>query len=390
MKIALVNKKFSLSGGGAERYAVDLANALIAQGHEVDCYGNILEDLDPAAGKIPLKMFQKPGWLRILSFARNFRIEIKQRYATYDIVYALTQAFPADLYFMGGGAHEHWLSLRYPQRWRNYLKRIITPVHAAQLWLENKIYQEENCMAIIANSCLVRDHAQKYGNVDPRRVFVVHNGIDRQRFNLTIAGKYREITREEFGLCEDDFVISYLSHNWARKGLLTIFGAMAEVKRRLGLDCRILIGGKGDAGAFRAQGVELGLDDESMIFVGTYSMPEKLYVASEVSILPTMYDPCAGVTVEAMACGVPAITTRDNGSHELIKHGKSGFVLNAYDAVSELAEYIILLQDKAIREKMGRVAAAEVRDRTFEQVVTETIAVMREVAAQKERVREDV
>ncbi len=385
MKIALVNKRFSLSGGGAERYAVDLANALMAQGHKVDCYGNTLEDLGPEAGLYPVRMYRKPGWLRILSFNRNFRKVISKHFAEYDIVYALTQAFPADLYFMGGGAHKHWLSLRFPNPLTNYLKRLVTPVNSAQLWLENKIYQEENCRAIIANSELVKRHAEKYGAVDPKRVFVVHNGIDDKRFNPEIAAKYRDSTRKEFGIGSEEFVISYLSHNWERKGLKTIFEAMALLRNKANISTRILIAGRGDAAAFRTLGLELGLEDSSMIFIGSYAMPEKLYVASEVSILPTMYDPCAGVTVEAMACGVPAITTPDNGSHELIRHGFTGYVLSSYAASEELSEYLFRLQDREKREEMGAAASRDVSYRNFQQVVAETVAVMQQVAADKKR-----
>ncbi len=385
MKIALVNKRFSLSGGGAERYAVDLANALMAQGHEVDCYGNTLEDLGTKAGLYKVRMYRKPGWLRILSFNRNFSKLISGRLAEYDIVYALTQAFPADLYFMGGGAHEHWLSLRFPDPYINFLKRLITPVNSAQLWLENKIYRQENCRAIIANSELVKCHAEKYGAVPPERVFVVHNGIDDKRFNSEVAGRYRESTRREFGISSDEFVISYLSHNWERKGLKTILEAMALLRNKANITTRILVGGRGDAPAFRALGLELGLEDSAMIFLGSYAMPERLYVASEVSILPTMYDPCAGVTVEAMACGIPAITTPENGSHELIRHGITGYVLSSYAASEELSEYLLELQDREKREAMGAAASRDVSYRNFKQVVAETVAVMRQVAAEKKR-----
>ena len=383
MKIALVNKKFSLSGGGAERYAVDLANALIAQGHDVDCYGNVLENLDPAINAYTVSMFRKPGWLRILSFESNFKRIIRDKKSKYDIVYALTQVFPADLYFMGGGAHKHWLAIRFPNPVLNFIKKIISPNHLAQLWLEDQIFKKENCTAILANSYLVKEHAKLYGEVSDERAFVVHNGIDNKRFNLTIAGDYRDSTREEFKIAEGDFVISYLSHNWRRKGLITIFKAMAILKSTHGINCKILVAGKGSIEEFRREGTELGLAEDSMIFVGSFPHPERLYVASEVSILPTMYDPCAGVTVEAMACGVPVITTPDNGSHELIKHGESGFVLSAYNASEELAGYLLALQDKELRSSFGEVAEKAVSYRSFEQVVDETIEVMKSVVLMK-------
>ena len=389
MKIALVNKKFSLSGGGAERYAVDLTNALLDHGHDVDCYGNTIEDVGEKAGKCYVPMFKKPGWLRILSFAKNFKTIIKDRADKYDIVYALTQAYPADLYFMGGGAHKHWLSLRFPNPVLNFIKRIVTPTHSAQLWLENQLYNQNNCTAILANSNLIREHSHLYGKVSAERVFVVHNGVDHIRFNPEVISKYRGVTRNEFGIGQNDFVISYLSHNWARKGLYTIFKAMSEIKKEHGTKCKIIIGGKGNIDDFTAKGIALGLNKKDMIFVGAYSMPERLYAASDVSILPTMYDPCAGVTVEAMACGVPVITTPENGSHELIKHGESGFVLSGYDAASELAGYLSTLQNKELRKEFGRRAEMDIRYRSFSQVVAESIDVMKEIVEIKKRAKNE-
>ena len=383
MRIALVNKKFTLKGGGAERYAVDFANALIDNGYEVDCYGNVIEDINPAASKYFIPMIKKPGFLKILSFNHNYQKIISQKYKQYDIIYALTQVFPADLYFMGGGAHEHWMNIRFPNRLLNYLKYLISPTHIAQLWIECQIFKEKNCHTILANSELIKNHAKIYGNVSPERVFVVYNGIDSTRFNPEVNNQYRTITREELNIATNDIAISYLSHNWSRKGLITIFEALADIKNKTQSNYKVLIAGKGNIEEYRKKGLNLGLNKEDMIFLGSHSTPEKIYAASDISILPTMYDPCAGVTVEAMACGVPTITTQENGSHELITHEKNGFILDQHDNFHTLSEYLLKLENPKIREKFGRNAAEAVKNRTFKQVVAESIEVMTTITKNK-------
>lgn len=379
MRIALVNKVFSLSGGGAERYAVDFANTLINQGYEVDCYGNKLEDLDPKINLFHVSMIRKPGFLKILSFNHYYQKTIARNKDKYDIIYALTQVYPADLYFMGGGAHKHWMNVRFPNPILNYLKYIISPTHIAQSWIESQIFKNENCKAILANSELIKNHAGIYGDVQPERVFVVYNGIDYERFNPDVKKTFRKLTRKKLQLNDDDIVISYLSHNWERKRLLTIFEAIATLKSITPIRYKVIIAGKGNIDEFRKKGLNLGLDETDMIFLGSHSTPEKVFAASDISVLPTMYDPCAGVTVESMACGLPTITTPSNGSHELITHGENGFVLQQHDNSDNLVEYLMILQNQQKREEFGLKAAEAVKDRTFHQVVRESIEVMKQI-----------
>src|SRR5439155_13157775 len=60
--------------------------------------------------------------------------------------------------------------------------------------------------------------------------------------------------------------------------------------------------------------------------------------AADFFVLPTYYDPCSLVVFEALACGLPVITTACNGAGELIAEGREGFVVNAPDARAHLAD----------------------------------------------------
>ena len=75
-------------------------------------------------------------------------------------------------------------------------------------------------------------------------------------------------------------------------------------------------------------------------------------------VYPTFYDPCALVTLEALACGVPVVTTRRNGAAELIRDGHEGFVIDHPRDVPALAARLQMLGDEAVRARM-REAAAE-------------------------------
>lgn len=384
MRLALINKVFSQSGGGAERYAVDFANTLAAQGHEIHLYGVVIEDVDESIHKHYLTMPRKPGFRKILGFAKNARkaLEADCEKSGYDVVYALTQAFPADLYFMGGGAHRHWLRIRMPNPLWRFIRCCLNPTHFAQMWLEDQIFKADNVGMILANSHLIKRHALEYGNVAPERVAVVHNGVDRSVFNPEYAASVRAECRKEFGLADDDLALLFVAHNWPRKGLETIIralGVLSGAAKRY----KVLIAGKGKPAKFIKIAEEVGVDPSRLCFLGSLREPQKLYAAGDVFVLPTMYDPCAGVTVEAMACSVPAITSTSNGACELVEHGRNGYVLQDYSDYTTLADYLQLLCDDALRKEMSLAAAESVKERSFEQVVRETVAVFEQIAASK-------
>jgi UDP-glucose:(heptosyl)LPS alpha-1,3-glucosyltransferase len=86
-------------------------------------------------------------------------------------------------------------------------------------------------------------------------------------------------------------------------------------------------------------------------------MPD-VYAASDLFLLPTLYDPFANVTLEAMAAGLPVITTLANGAHEILTSGQNGFVVPSAQDIDELAAYALSLQDPERRRLIGEAGRA--------------------------------
>jgi UDP-glucose:(heptosyl)LPS alpha-1,3-glucosyltransferase len=101
----------------------------------------------------------------------------------------------------------------------------------------------------------------------------------------------------------------------------------------------VWVAGKGREASFRALAKKLQLDHQ-IRFLKKRSDMERLYAASDVMVLPTRYDSFSNVVLEAMACDIPVITTRNNGAAEIIEPGRNGFVLDNYDDASGLAKLI--------------------------------------------------
>ena len=112
---------------------------------------------------------------------------------------------------------------------------------------------------------------------------------------------------------------------------------------------------------------KLGID-KRVSFWGPEKEIKKLYGMADVFVLPTIYDPFSNATLEAMATGIPVITTEHNGASEIIEDGVQGFIVDPLD-VTLLAKRI----DAALAgsKEMGRNARARAQDYPVEDAVNE-------------------
>jgi UDP-glucose:(heptosyl)LPS alpha-1,3-glucosyltransferase len=379
MKIALVNKVFSCSHGGLERFSVNLAGALLGAGHEVHAFGQSFADLPEGVTIHPLRVKSKPSWLRALNFHRRASIALSA--GRFDIILGLTRFFPMDVYRMGDGVQRHWMRIRYPfplWRWFNYL---VNPAHAANILMERRILQGGGARRIITNSRLCRDQVCRYYGVAEERVEVVYNGVDHALFNPETAAVWRSAVRAEMGLAPDEIALLHVSNNWPRKGVGMTLRAMAALGEA-GKKMHLLVVGRGRAEPFRRLALKLGLEGR-VHFVGSSREVERYYAAGDLLVLPTLYDPFSNVCLEAMACGLPVVTTSSNGASEIIEEGKNGFVQKDADNVQELARLLEkCLASEALR-KMGAAAREVSLGYSPERNMQETLAVFEKVVVAK-------
>ena len=374
MKIAIVRKDF-VFGGGAERYAIQLAGALIAQGHDVHVFAHRHEAMDgitfhtvPTTSRISI--------LKNWTFALNARRALKDD--SFDIVYALSPLYPVDIYRMGDGIHRHWLTIRKD----GFLTRawnLISPRHRLLLQLEKKIFSPRNFWKVIANSNLCKRHAMQYYSVPEHRIEVIYNGIDFDRFNPSVHETGKAL-RRSLEIPDDDLVILFAGMNFSRKGLKPLLEAMGQAKEKH--RSRLLVVGKGNIKPYAHLAEDLCLS-RSVTFCGFQKDLEPYYGCADIFVLPTQYDPCANVCLEAMACGLPVITTRENGASELILQEKSGFIMEQPDDIRALSEWIEILRNREVRNSMGRLAQEQVSSLSLHENALRTIHVCEKVLREK-------
>jgi UDP-glucose:(heptosyl)LPS alpha-1,3-glucosyltransferase len=113
-------------------------------------------------------------------------------------------------------------------------------------------------------------------------------------------------------------------------------------------------------------------------WIGTSPAIEEYYGAADVLVHPTAYDPCSLVVLEAMASGLPVITTRQNGAGELITDGVEGYVLDRGEASALAERCAMLLENDSRRQQAGSRARERALTRSRARHVDEILGVYRE------------
>ena len=365
MKIALVRKNFSPKGGGGERYSVDLARALRDFGHEVHVFASRYESLKGVAFHsvaVPLK----PFGLQSMVFARNARLALSRN--EFDIVNGLSQIYPQDVYRVGDGIHKHWLAVHQGNTFTR-LYNTISPRHRLILNIERKIFTPGNYKRIVAISNLCKQHAITYYNVPSDLIDVIYCGVNFDIFNSSVRNE-GELLRKNLGIDRKAIVVLFVGMNFARKGLVSLLRAVSQLRDKE--KYRVLIVGRGNISRYIKLAGKLGLNGISM-FCGFQEGMPSFYGCADVFVLPSYYEPLGNACLEAMACGLPVIATRETGASELISHGRSGFVMDHPKNTRALANWLEVLQDREVRSSMGAVAQEQVASLTVERNAKETV-----------------
>ena len=376
MKIALITKRVSQSLGGAERVSAKLAGKLSKAGHDVHIFTG---HMDTAVEGTETHLIKTVKWLsplRLLSFQRKVRNILRKE--KFDLVYSLCQVYPVDIYRVGDGIHRHWMKVQYPGALLRWIKYLTSLVHLVMRFLEGKIFQDADRRLFITNSLLVKGQVIEYFHIPEEKIKVIYNGVDHKVFNAQ-ANTCRDSMRREFRIAEKDLVILFVSNNWERKGLSTIIEAISKAGNE---KIRLLVVGRGNSRHYISLAMEKKIGLEQIIFIGRTGAVEKYYGMSDVFVLPSRYEPFANVCLEAMACGLPVITTSTNGASEIITPGRDGFILDDWRDSSSLAGFIKNMTDESLRREIGENAAKTAKNYTWQRHLEETRRVFDLVVSQ--------
>lgn len=362
-KIALALENFSRYGGGAESYAVALADHLIRNGWEVHFYGERW-DGEPSGAifhRISIPAFL-PAWTKLLLFALKHKRMVADR--DFDVVLGFGNTIVMNVYQSHGGVH--WLTT-YRKVYSEinpfvrFIKRLLIPLslkHYVRHWIESAPFRMTRLPRIVAISEMVRDDYVAYFGVAPEQIDLVYNGVDPERFTVRGTREARTLFRAGIGIKEAEVVFLFVSYDLEKKGIIPLLQSVAQLHRQGYKGFRLLVVGGGASRRIERLVEKLGVQ-ELVFFAGPKKEVHHVFAASDVLVLPTYYDTCSLVVFEAMMCGLPVITTVYNGAAGIITNGKDGFVVSHPPESAEIASKMELLLDNGFRTRMSALAVQQ-------------------------------
>lgn len=377
MKIALVHMRHSVVGG-TESYLNGLSAYLARSGHEVTivCRSHTAPS-HPALRFAVLRPFAVGPAARMWTFARA--VEQHVRETPYDVVMGLGKTWSHDVIRLGGGCHATYLARAHGAVARRRLLPLLPLKHRLALRIEARALAPGSYRRVIVNSRMVaEDVAARYG-VPPQRLHVIYNGVDLERFHPRRREEEGRRLRAALGIDFSAPVVLFLGSGFARKGLDIVLDALS---RLAGQPWRLLVVGRDSAEAhYRKQAASLRIADR-VLFVGPRRDAHACYAAADLFVLPTRYDPFANATLEALASGLPVVTTVTNGAAELLVEGREGSVLpsGSPEAVARaLGDWLT-----PGRAEQARPAARRLAERfSIEATARETEKVLQEAARER-------
>jgi UDP-glucose:(heptosyl)LPS alpha-1,3-glucosyltransferase len=392
MHLALNFQRIDPARGGAETYVADLCRYLAGAGHRVDLYAESWADgcLPPEVNVVPVAAQGRSRLERIRSFARNSQEALNS--ARQDCSVGFINTYAHDVIIPQGGVQ--WGSLtanaaRFgsPLLRQLYLaSKMMNPKYWLHRSIESKQYHPDRHPRVVAVSTMVKRHIEQFHHVPRQQINVIPNAIDPKRLAVSHPGAVRCAFRNRVGLEPGDLTGLFVGHNFALKGLRPLLEALGarRQRNRKARPIHLVVCGSGQPGPFRRLANGLGLND-TIHFLGFYPDVEACYWSTDFFVQPTYYDPCSLVVLEALACGLPVITTAQNGASELMSDGGDGYVLTTPDAREELIAALDHMANDTTRQAMSARALRLGQVQTFDLHVARLIAVFEDVAAARSR-----
>jgi len=218
-------------------------------------------------------------------------------------------------------------------------------------FLEHKIYTNPD-INLVAVSSLVAQQLRSHFSLEA--VTVIPNAVDTVRFTPVERITRRNEARKTLSYGENDFVLLLIGNDWKKKGLDTVLGALALLGE---LPLRLLVVGNDEQGLYRPVVNQRGLKDTVRFELPSADVMA-FYAASDLYVGPSLEDSFGLPVLEAMACGLPVISSPNSGVSDLIQDGQTGFVLHTAQDKSELAELIRRIQThEELRFSIGSAAS---------------------------------
>jgi len=293
-----------------------------------------------------------PSWLRVILF--NLQVCLTKADKFY---FSLDRISCPDIYRAGDGVHKVFLSIEKKSR-----TNLLHPIY---LFLERKCFNKAK--HIIANSQMVKNDIVSTYKINPKKISVIHNGIEIKKFNYQ---KSFDKLSNEFSIKKDQKILLYVGSGFKRKGVKEFLQIISKLRN---LDIKaFVIGKEKDIEYYQELSLKLKIDDR-VIFTGPREDVDDFYTISDIFLLPTHYEPFSNVVLEAMGFENAVFTTKQNGASEVLD---SSFIMNNPSDFSIISAIEELFNNPSKLENIKKENRAKSEKFSIENNLSETLKVI--------------
>jgi len=381
MKIAFVQPKYSRIGG-SERYLYNLTKDLLTYGMDIHIFASRFEESPPLGITChTVETINATRTAFLLSFLRNSASMIEDM--KFDIIQSAGKTIPADIYRLGGGLHDDFLQHKPAASKFDRL----SPFHIAVRRIEKKIFREKKFSKIIAISSRVKSLLMVKYEVPGCDIKKIYNPLMITALNNEKKEEARMSFRRYNRIPEDRLCFLFIAENFKLKGLKELIEAFSHLPEEKRKKSFVIIAGGGRANYYEKLLRNMGCRD-SFLFAGRIKYGiEDIYAAADVLVHPTYYDPFSNVCLEAMASGLPVITTKINGFSEIIESGNEGFIVNSARDTGEISSAMSLLFNKDKKAELSCAAAQRAKEFTMEKHIKSLIPIYEDTVRKKDKLK---
>jgi len=339
--VGLIIHQFGPHYGGAESWTYRFAQWLHRRGYEVHV---LARRFDERSGSEPLVFHKLQGVRKRIEFAIAAAEKVKQ--LRLDVTHDTGHGWFADIFHPHSGSPGAVFERRlcaYPEPYRS-AKRVMQRASPRYRQLmrvcDNQVACRDSLFVMVSQ--LVADDYAKWHRCSPARHRVIYNGVDVPHYRSAEVQDAGRRLRRHMGVGDRERLILFVGNNYQLKGLRPLLQAVSQLAMGR-VPVKLSVVGRRATRRWRGLAQRLGIRDR-VAFHTDVTDPAPYYCAADVFALPTAADSCSLTVLEALAAGVPVVTTRANGAAELMTP-QSGIVLDSPRDVRALAEALAQLAD---------------------------------------------
>ena len=386
MNVCFVTPEYFPISGGTGAYVYYLSHSLQKLGHNVHVVARHTEDSERTVNGIKAHYIKGTGnaLTRYWRFARSAakKIEELNRQIDLDIIHANLPLVPSfaipqdSAKALVCAVHSTWkgeaiVTKRDNPKELNPNEKMMLRFNRVLRRYETQLMNRSDAL-IAVSKYTVGELTDLYG-IEEEKIHVIYNGVDINKFK---PRPDRAELRRTFGLDEKKKTVLFVGRLYHRKGLETLLHSIPPVLQQFS-DVQFAISGTGykkKEQSLRDLAKQLDIEDtvKFLGYVPDEKLPE-LYSASDIFVLPAIYENFPFAILEAQATALPVISTKVGGIPEFLVDNKNGFLIDPGDQTQLTQKTLTLLQDPKRAEEMGRHGRKLIEEQLAWRLITKQV-----------------